>query len=99
MSNLDYRRYNTIISPVVTEKSTLLGEHGKYVFKVQKDANKKDIKDAVEKIFNVNVLSVNVINQSGKKKRFRGFKGNRPDSKKAIISIASGQVIDYGLGV
>ena len=76
-----------IIRPVVTEKSTIETQNGKYTFKVAKKATKIDIKNAVEKLFNVKVLKVNTMIVSGKEKRVRYKAGMTPDWKKAIVTI------------
>ncbi len=93
------KMYDTLTRPVITEKSMIASEAGKYIFKVAIDATKADIKAAVEAIFNVNVVKVNTIKQFGKEKRFRGHLGNRSDYKKAIISLADGQALDVTTGV
>ena len=86
-------------SPLVTEKVSALNEKGKYGFIVEQTANKIDIKNAVEKMYGVNVESVNTINVLGKKKtRFTKagtLSGRKPDYKKAIITLAAGEVIDF----
>jgi len=83
-----------IIAPVVSEKSTLLSEHNKYVFKVKKTANKKTIKQAVELMFNVEVDSIHVLNVKGKTKRYGRFIGSRSDWKKAYVKLKAGHNID-----
>jgi len=91
--------YDTLVSPVITEKSTLLSEENKVVFKVAIDATKPQIKEAVEKLFDVQVQAVNTIKVKGKTKRFRGFLGRRNDFKKAIVTLADGQFIDVTTGL
>jgi large subunit ribosomal protein L23 len=86
--------YDVIRSPVVTEKSTLVSENNQVVFKVAMTATKPDIKEAVERLFNVKVLAVNTLIRKGKTKRFRGVKGQQSDFKKAIITLEEGQTID-----
>ncbi len=93
------KHYNTILSPVITEKATLGSEHSQVTFRVAKDATKPEIKAAVEGLFNVKVKAVNTLIQKGKVKRFRGIKGRRPDSKKAMVTLEEGQVIDVTTGV
>lgn len=83
-----------LVEPVVSERSTLLNEMDKYVFVVHKDANKIEIKQAVEKLFKVKVEKVNVVNVQGKRKRRRYKIGKRPDWKKAIITLQEGQKIE-----
>ncbi|HJK86867.1 MAG TPA: 50S ribosomal protein L23 [Candidatus Megaira endosymbiont of Nemacystus decipiens] len=87
--------YDLIRKPIITEKSTFLGEQGKYVFEVSKDATKPLIRKAVESIFEVKVTSVNILNQKGKVKKFKGTLGRRPDVKKAIVSLEKGSSIDF----
>ena len=93
------RHYDTILSPVITEKATLLSEHNKVVFRVAADATKDEIAHAVEALFKVNVTKVNTLNVKGKTKRFRGMLGRRSDYKKAIVTLAEGQKIDVTTGV
>ncbi len=93
------RHYDTILSPVITEKATLLSEQNKVVFRVAGDASKDEIAAAVEALFKVNVTKVNTINVKGKTKRFRGIKGKRADIKKAIVTLADGQSIDITTGL
>ena len=94
MSSLD--AYSTIIRPVVSEKSTVLGDQGKYVFEVAPDANKIQIKHAVEEIFGVTVTNVNTLNRRGKRKQNRktGTWGQRSSQKRAIVSLAEGDRIE-----
>lgn len=81
--------YDIIIRPVITEKSTnLKDQSNQYVFEVHKDANKIEVKRAVEKLFKVKVLSVRMINMKGKKRRIGRFMGKRSDWKKAIVRIS-----------
>ena len=93
------RHYDTILSPVITEKSTLLSEQNKVVFKVADDASKDEIAAAVEALFKVKVVKVNTLNVKGKTKRFRGHLGRRNDVKKAIVTLADGQSIDVTTGL
>ena len=95
----DPRHYDVILSPVVTEKSTSVSEHGKIVFNVRRDATKPLIKEAVEKLFNVKVESVNTLVRKGKVKNFRGRSGLQSDVKKAIVTLAAGQSIDVTTGL
>lgn len=84
------------LKPLRTEKSLKLASIGRYVFVVDKQANKTEIKQAVEKTFKVNAIKVQTINIPGKKYRTgkKGLKGKRPDGKKAIVTVKSGQKID-----
>jgi large subunit ribosomal protein L23 len=96
---IDLKHYDTIIAPVITEKSTLASEHSKVVFKVAGKATKPEIKAAVEALFNVKVTGVNTLNRKGKAKRFRGIVGRQKDYKKAIVTLAEGQSIDVTTGL
>jgi large subunit ribosomal protein L23 len=91
--------YDTLVSPVITEKATLLSEENKVVFKVAIDATKPQIKEAVEKLFDVKVTAVNTIKVKGKTKRFRGVLGRRNDFKKAVVTLAEGEYIDVTTGL
>ena len=93
------RHYDTVLAPVVTEKSTRLSEHNQVVFKVRKEATKPEIRAAVEALFGVKVTAVNTLNQKGKVMRFRGRLGKRGDVKKAIVTLAAGQTIDVTTGI
>ena len=89
------RLYTVLKAPRMTEKTARAGETGnQYVFTVAKDANKADIKDAVEALFEVEVESVRVVNVKGKRKMFRLAAGKRSDWKKAYVRVREGQVID-----
>lgn len=91
--------YDTLVRPVITEKSMLSSEAGKVVFRVSIDATKDHIKSAVEAIFNVKVEKVNTIRQIGKTKIFKGREGRRSDYKKAMVTLAEGQNIDVTTGI
>ena len=93
------RKFELSRSPVVTEKSTLLSEFNQVSFRVPISASKPEIKAAVEDLFKVNVTAVNTLISKGKVKRFRGRKGKRIDTKKAIVTLAEGQSIDISTGV
>ncbi|HZB37521.1 MAG TPA: 50S ribosomal protein L23 [Beijerinckiaceae bacterium] len=97
--SLDPRHYDVIVSPVITEKATTLSEHNKVVFRVRKDATKPQIKEAVERLFDVKVVSVNTLLTKGKVKMFRGKRGQRSDVKKAVVTLAEGQSIDVTTGL
>jgi hypothetical protein len=84
-----------LIRPLVTERSTALMEEGKYVFEVAKAANKIQIADAVAEIFKVKVLSVNTANVTGKVKRVGRNIGRRRSYKKAIVTLAPGETIQF----
>ena len=91
--------YDTIISPIVTEKSTNLSEQNKIVFKVSNKLNKIILKKNIEKIFKVNVIKVNIINKQSRKKIARGKKVKIQGYKKAIITLKKGQSIDLTTGI
>ena len=94
MSTLHKDHRDVLLAPVVSEKSYGLLDENKYTFLVRKDANKTEIKIAVEKIFGVKVTSVNTLNRPGKTRRTRNGLGKRPDTKRAIVSLADGERID-----
>jgi large subunit ribosomal protein L23 len=91
--------YRIVRAPVITEKATRGSEHNQVTFKVAIDASKPEIKAAVEGLFGVKVKAVNTLRTMGKKKFFRGMKGQRSDYKKAIITLEAGQTIDVTTGV
>jgi len=93
------RMYDIIRGPVITEKATMGSEHSQVTFKVSLDATKPEIKTAVETLFNVKVDAVNTLRQDGKLKRFRGRLGRRPETKKAMVTLADGQSIDVTTGI
>tara|TARA_B100001093_G_scaffold380640_1_gene366102 strand:- start:162 stop:455 length:294 start_codon:yes stop_codon:yes gene_type:complete len=91
--------YDKILSPFVTEKSTNLSEQNKIVFKVPTKANKKNLKNTIEKIFKVNVTKINIINKQNRTKLTRGRKIKVSGFKKAIITLKKGQSIDLTTGI
>ena len=91
--------YDVIRGPVITEKATMLSEYNQVSFRVALDATKPQIKEAVEKLFNVKVEKVNTLRVKGKVKRFRGRLGQRSDFKKAIVTLAEGNTIDVTTGL
>src|SRR5215468_5780394 len=93
------KHYDTIIKPVITEKATLLSEQNKVVFQVPLTATKDDVKIAVEKLLKVKVGAVNTIVHKGKTKLFRGQRGKRADTKKAIVTLLAGYSIDVTTGL
>jgi large subunit ribosomal protein L23 len=95
----DPRHYDIIRGPVITEKATMASEHDKVTFKVAMDATKPQIKEAVEKLFDVKVTAVNTLIAKGKTKLFKGHRGQRSDRKKAIVTLAKGQKIDVTTGL
>jgi large subunit ribosomal protein L23 len=96
---VDISHYDVVLSPHITEKSTLLSEHNAVVFKVAQRATKPQIKAAVEALFGVSVLGVNTITTKGKTKRWKGRPYTRSDVKKAIVTLAEGQTIDVTTGI
>jgi len=97
--DVDTRHYDVILSPHITEKSTLASEQNAVVFKVANNATKPQIKAAVEALFDVKVKGVNTVVQKGKVKRWKGKPYKRSDMKKAIVTLAEGQSIDITEGV
>ena len=97
-SAIDIRHYDVVLSPHITEKSTMLSEHNAVVFKVATKASKPEIKAAVEALFNVTVTGVNTIVTKGKTKKWKGAPYTRSDFKKAIVTLAEGQSIDITEG-
>ena len=95
----DERAYSIIHRPLMTEKSTNLNQYNQYSFIVSKDSNTFEIKNAIEKIFKVKVLKINTSILRGKIKSFKGSKGYRDDTKKAIITLAEGNTIDSSLEI
>ena len=90
---------DSIIQPIITEKATVLSEQNKTVFKVHKKANKESIKKNIEKIFKVNVVKINTINNKPKTKMVRGKLGIKKGFKKAVVPLKKGQTIDLATGV
>lgn len=95
----DLRHYDVIVSPSITEKSTLASEQNQVVFNVARTASKPEIKAAVEALFGVKVTAVNTLLRKGKVKRFRGHIGKQSDVKKAYVTLADGQSIDVSTGL
>ena len=95
---VDARHYDVVLSPHITEKSTMLSEHNAVVFKVASGASKPEIKEAVEALFDVTVTGVNTMVTKGKSKRWKGRPYQRSDFKKAIVTLAEGQSIDVTEG-
>lgn len=93
------RLYDVIVNPVITEKSTLASENNQVIFKVARTANKKDIKQAVEKLFDVKVKAVNTMVRKGKTKVFRGRPGRQSDFKRAIVTLEEGHSVDVTTGL
>ena len=91
--------HDIIRAPVITEKSTLVSEHNQVVFKVARDANKDEIKAAVEKLFNVKVRAVNTQVRKGKMKVFKNIRARQTDTKRAIVTLKEGHTIDVTTGL
>ncbi len=99
MTTSDPRHYDVILSPVITEKATNASEQSKVIFRVAMAATKPQIKEAVEKLFDVKVKSVNTLRRRGKWKVFKGRVGRQSDSKRAIVTLEEGQRIDVTTGL
>jgi len=97
MSRID--AYDIIVSPVITEKSTVVSENNQVVFNVARDATKPVIRQAVEQLFNVKVKAVNTLVRKGKRKAFRGIRGRQKDIKKAFVTLEDGYSIDVTTGL
>ena len=91
--------YDIIVSPVITEKSTVVSEHNQVVFNVRREVTKPAIKQAIEQLFNVKVKSVNTLVRKGKRKVFRGIRGRQSDTKKAFVTLEDGHSIDVTTGL
>jgi large subunit ribosomal protein L23 len=99
MSTTDPRHYDVVLSPIITEKATNASELNQVIFKVARAATKPQIKEAVEKLFEVKVKSVNTLVRKGKHKAFRGRLGEQSDFKKAIVTLEEGHRIDVTTGL
>ena len=99
MSTNDPRHYDVLIAPVITEKATTASEHNKVVFKVARNATKPQIKEAVEKLFDVKVQRVNTLVRKGKVRVFRGRPADLQDSKRAVVTLEEGHRIDVTTGL
>ncbi len=97
MKKINY--IDSIRSPIITEKATILSEQNKSVFKVHRKANKKIIKKNIEKLFKVNVIKVNIINSKTKLKIKQGKRSYKTGYKKAIVTLKKGQSIDLTTGI
>jgi large subunit ribosomal protein L23 len=97
---INERLYTVLLAPVVSEKSTFIGEkHNQVAFKVIQDATKVEVKAAVELLFKVEVESVQILNRQGKQKRFGRTPGRRSDLRKAYVCLKEGQEINFAEGV
>ena len=95
----NYKHYDLIRKPIITEKTTILSEQNKYTFEVLDVADKGTVKSAIENIFNVKVKKVNMLNIKGKVKRFKGRIGRQSDVKKAIVTLEENHTIDLSGGI
>ncbi len=93
------RMYEVVRGPIITEKATLGSEHNQVTFRVAIDANKNEIKTAIEGLFNVKVRAVNTSRMKGKVKRWRGRLGRRVATKKAMVTLEEGQSLDISTGI
>lgn len=93
------KAYDVILSPVITEKATQVSEANQVIFRVAGGANKADIKTAVESLFDVKVKAVNTLVRKGKRKVFRGMRGQQSDTKRAIVTLEEGHSIDVTTGL
>jgi large subunit ribosomal protein L23 len=99
MTTNDPRHYDIIVAPLITEKATNASEFNKIVFKVAMHATKPQIKEAIEKLFDVKVKSVNTLRRRGKWKTVRGRYGRTSDTKRAVVTLEEGQTIDVTTGL
>lgn len=99
MSTIDPRHYDVILSPVITEKATLASDKNQVMFKVARNATKPQIKEAVEKLFDVKVKGVNTLVRKGKVKAFKGTVGTQSPTKRAIVTLEEGHTIDVTTGL
>ena len=99
MSTTDPRHYDVLVAPIITEKATTASEHNKVVFKVARNATKPQIKEAVEKLFDVKVKSVNTLVRKGKLRTFKGRLAEQQDTKRAIVTLEEGHRIDVTTGL
>jgi len=99
MSTTDPRHYDIIVAPIITEKATISSERNQVMFKVAKTATKPQIKEAVEKLFDVKVKAVNTLIRKGKVRHFKGRFGELSDVKKAIVTLEEGHRIDITTGL
>jgi large subunit ribosomal protein L23 len=99
MTTRDPRHYDIILAPVITEKATMASENSQVMFRVAAHATKPQIKEAVEKLFDVKVKRVNTLVRKGKVRHFRGVRGELSDVKKAIVTLEEGHTIDVTTGL
>jgi large subunit ribosomal protein L23 len=99
MSTNDPRHYDIIVKPIITEKATVASEHNQVLFRVARDATKPQIKEAVEKLFDVKVKSVNTLVRKGKLRNFKGRRAVLSDVKNAVVTLEEGHRIDVTTGL
>jgi large subunit ribosomal protein L23 len=99
MTTTDPRHYDVILSPIITEKATTASERNQVMFRVAPRATKPQIKEAVEKLFDVKVKSVNTLIRKGKTRNFRGRRGELSDVKNAVVTLEEGHRIDVTTGL
>jgi large subunit ribosomal protein L23 len=99
MSTTDPRHYDVIVKPVITEKATVASEHNQVVFRVTRNATKPQIKEAVEKLFDVKVKNVNTLVRKGKLRNFKGRRAMLSDVKNAVVTLEEGHRIDVTTGL
>ena len=99
MTTSDPRHYDVILSPVITEKATLASDKNQVMFRVARTATKPQIKEAVEKLFDVKVKTVNTLIRKGKVKAFKGTVGTQSPTKRAIVTLEEGHKIDVTTGL
>jgi large subunit ribosomal protein L23 len=99
MTTTDPRHYDVILSPIITEKATLASERNQVMFRVARNATKPQIKEAIEKLFDVKVKSVNTHLRKGKVKAFKGTVGEQSETKRAIVTLEEGHRIDVTTGL
>jgi large subunit ribosomal protein L23 len=99
MSTTDPRHYDVIVKPIITEKATVASEHNQVVFRVARHATKPQIKEAVEKLFDVKVKHVNTLVRKGKLRNFKGRRAVLSDVKNAVVTLEEGHRIDVTTGL
>lgn len=98
-NQVNHNLYDVLRYPLLTEKTTRLSENNQVSFAVRSSSNKQQIKDAIAQVYGVKVLAVNIVNQKGKQKRFKGKLGVRSDLKKAYVTLEKGETIDIASGI
>jgi large subunit ribosomal protein L23 len=99
MSTTDPRHYDVIVKPIITEKATVASEHNQVIFRVARHATKPQIKEAVEKLFDVKVKHVNTLVRKGKLRNFKGRRAMLSDVKNAVVTLEEGHRIDVTTGL